>query len=134
LLYSFHLEFDADLCCKPGHYLGVRLGIQWGVFEALGDVGEPGKTIAQLAGSAGADQRLVGKSHIQSVRDYTLVFLRSAPPRVSQQGITLTGLARFMRHLAANGTVRETDLDTYASTRLSASFRQQSFKDAIYFM
>jgi hypothetical protein len=39
-----------------------------------------------------------------------------------------------MRHLAANGTVRETELDTYASTRLSASFRQQSFKDAIYFM
>jgi hypothetical protein len=42
--------------------------------------------------------------------------------------------ARFLRHLAANGTIRETDVGTYASTRLSASFRQKSFKDAIHFM
>ncbi|OAL03100.1 S-adenosyl-L-methionine-dependent methyltransferase [Phaeosphaeriaceae sp. SRC1lsM3a] len=92
----FRLTFN-----QPGHYLGIRLAIQWGVFDALGDVGEPGKTSAQLAESAGADQRLV---------------------------------ARFLRHLAANGTLRETDFDTYASTRLSASLRQKSFKDAIYFM
>lgn len=39
-----------------------------------------------------------------------------------------------MRHLAANGTIREVDLDTYASTRLSASLKQKSFKDAIHFM
>jgi hypothetical protein len=39
-----------------------------------------------------------------------------------------------MRHLAANNTIRETDLDTYASTRFSSALRQQSFKDAIYFM
>ncbi|KAH8731888.1 S-adenosyl-L-methionine-dependent methyltransferase [Phaeosphaeriaceae sp. PMI808] len=86
---------------QPGHYLAIRLAIQWGIFEALGDAGEPGKTSSQLAESAGADQRLV---------------------------------ARFLRHLAANGTIREIDLDTYASTRLSASFRQKSFKDAIHFM
>lgn len=48
--------------------------------------------------------------------------------------LTRTLQARFLRHLAANGTIREVDLDTYASTRLSASFRQKSFKDAIYFM
>jgi hypothetical protein len=42
--------------------------------------------------------------------------------------------ARFLRHLAANGTIRETDLGTYGSTRLSASLRQKSFKDAIHFM
>ncbi|KAH4253204.1 hypothetical protein HBI26_058760 [Parastagonospora nodorum] len=86
---------------QPGHYMAIRLAIQWGVFDALGDVGEAGKTSKELAERAGADERLV---------------------------------ARFLRHLAANGTIRETDLDTYASTRLSASFRQQSFKDAIYFM
>ncbi|KAH7385554.1 S-adenosyl-L-methionine-dependent methyltransferase [Phaeosphaeria sp. MPI-PUGE-AT-0046c] len=92
----FRLTFN-----QPGHYLAIRLALQWGVFDALGDVGEPGKTSAQLAESAGADQRLV---------------------------------ARFLRHLAANGTLRETDFDTYASTRLSASLRQKSFKDAIHFM
>ncbi|KAF2026060.1 S-adenosyl-L-methionine-dependent methyltransferase [Setomelanomma holmii] len=86
---------------QPGHYLAIRLAIQWGVFDTLGDVGQPGKTSTQLADNVGADVRLV---------------------------------ARFLRHLAANGTLRETDLDTYASTRLSASFRQKSFKDAIYFM
>ncbi|KAH7093500.1 S-adenosyl-L-methionine-dependent methyltransferase [Paraphoma chrysanthemicola] len=86
---------------QPGHYLAIRLAIQWGVFDELGDVGASGKTSKELAEKAGADQRLV---------------------------------ARFLRHLAANGTIREVDLDTYASTRLSASFRQKSFKDAIYFM
>jgi hypothetical protein len=55
------MEFGADHRCKPGHYLGVRLAIQWGVFDALGDVGDPGKTSAQLAEGAGADQRLVGE-------------------------------------------------------------------------
>jgi hypothetical protein len=48
--------------------------------------------------------------------------------------VLIERLARFMRHLAANGTIRETNVDTYASTRLSASFRQKSFKDAIRFM
>ncbi|KAH7082793.1 S-adenosyl-L-methionine-dependent methyltransferase [Paraphoma chrysanthemicola] len=86
---------------QPGHYLAIRLAIQWGVFDELGDVGASGKTSNELAEKAGADQRLV---------------------------------ARFLRHLAANGTIREVDLDTYVSTRLSASFRQKSFKDAIHFM
>ncbi|CAO2653287.1 Nn.00g026980.m01.CDS01 [Neocucurbitaria sp. VM-36] len=86
---------------EPGHYLAIRLAIQWGVFDALGNVGEPGKSSTQLAESAKADPRLV---------------------------------ARFLRHLAANGTIREVDLDTYASTRVSASYRQKSFKDAIGFM
>ncbi|KAF2820202.1 S-adenosyl-L-methionine-dependent methyltransferase [Ophiobolus disseminans] len=92
----FRLTFN-----QPGHYLAIRLAIQWGVFEALGDVGESKKTTTQLAESAQADPRLV---------------------------------ARFLRHLAANGTIREVDLDTYQSTRLSASLRQKSFKDAIHFM
>ncbi|KAF1850462.1 S-adenosyl-L-methionine-dependent methyltransferase [Cucurbitaria berberidis CBS 394.84] len=86
---------------EPSHYLGIRLAIQWGVFDALGDVGEPGKSSAQLAENTGADPRLV---------------------------------ARFLRHLAANGTIREVDLDTYASTRLSASCRQKFYKDAVGFM
>ncbi|KAF1915254.1 S-adenosyl-L-methionine-dependent methyltransferase [Ampelomyces quisqualis] len=92
----FRLTFN-----QPGHYLAIRLAIQWGVFDYLGGVGEPGKTSTQLAGNAGADQRLV---------------------------------ARFLRHLAANGTIRETDLDTYTSTRLSSSFRQKFYKDALVFM
>ncbi|KAF2846797.1 S-adenosyl-L-methionine-dependent methyltransferase [Plenodomus tracheiphilus IPT5] len=86
---------------EPGHYLAIRLAIQWGVFDALGEVGSPGKTSKQLAEGAGADPQLV---------------------------------ARFLRHLCANGTIRETDRDTYASTRLSSSIRQKSFKDAVYFM
>jgi hypothetical protein len=45
-----------------------------------------------------------------------------------------TSQARFLRHLAANGTIRETDLDTYASTRFSSALRQNAFKDAIHFM
>jgi hypothetical protein len=39
----------------------VRVAIQWGVFDALGDVGAEGKTSTQLAESAGADPKLVGK-------------------------------------------------------------------------
>jgi hypothetical protein len=35
---------------------------KWGVFKTLGIVGEAGKTSAQLTESAGADQRLVGKT------------------------------------------------------------------------
>ncbi|CAN9089438.1 unnamed protein product [Alternaria alternata] len=85
----------------PGHYLAVRLGIQWGIFETLGCHGDEGKSSVQLAEGTGVDVRLV---------------------------------ARFLRHLAANGTIREVGLDTYASTRLSASLRQKSFKDAIHFM
>jgi hypothetical protein len=68
LPYGFRIKFGADRLCKPGHYLGVRLAIQWGVFEALGDVGEPGKTSTQLAESAGADPRLVGESHTRAVQ------------------------------------------------------------------
>ncbi|KAG9187178.1 hypothetical protein G6011_05049 [Alternaria panax] len=45
---------------QPGHYLAIRLAIQWGSFEALGDVGEKGKTSAQLAEGTRADPRLVG--------------------------------------------------------------------------
>ncbi|KAH6865468.1 S-adenosyl-L-methionine-dependent methyltransferase [Alternaria rosae] len=86
---------------EPGHYLAIRLALQWGVFEALGDVGEKEVSCKQIAEGAGADARLV---------------------------------ARFLRHLAANGTIHEVDVDTYASTRLSASLRQKSFKDAIHFM
>ncbi|KAI4906031.1 hypothetical protein J4E90_010946 [Alternaria incomplexa] len=86
---------------EPGHYLAIRLALQWGVFEALGDVGEKGVSCEQIAEGAGADARLV---------------------------------ARFLRHLAANSTIREVDHDTYASTRLSASLRQKSFKDAVHFM
>ncbi|KAI4638577.1 hypothetical protein J4E93_009877 [Alternaria ventricosa] len=86
---------------ESGHYLAIRLALQWGVFEALGDVGEKGVSCERIAEGAGADARLV---------------------------------ARFLRHLAANGTIREVDVDTYASTRLSASLRQKSFKDAIHFM
>ncbi|KAI4669702.1 uncharacterized protein J4E88_009985 [Alternaria novae-zelandiae] len=86
---------------EPGHYLAIRLALQWGVFEALGDVGEKGVSCKQIAEGAGADARLV---------------------------------ARFLRHLAANGTIREVDHDAYASTRLSASLRQKSFKDAVHFM
>jgi len=60
--YGFLFEVGADnKCNQPGHYLAIRLAIQWGVFDALGDVGEPGKTSTQLAESAGADPRLVGK-------------------------------------------------------------------------
>jgi hypothetical protein len=49
-----------DECGQPGHYLAIRLAIQWGVFEALSDVGDKGKTSVQLAEGAGADVRLVG--------------------------------------------------------------------------
>ena len=49
-----------DECDQPGNYLAIRLAIQWGVFEALGDVGDKGKTSFQLAEGAGADVRLVG--------------------------------------------------------------------------
>jgi hypothetical protein len=41
--------------------MAVRLAIQWGVFDALGDVGAPEKTSTQLAENAGADPRLVGR-------------------------------------------------------------------------
>lgn len=41
--------------------MAIRLAIQWGVFEALGDVGGSGKTSKQLAEGAGADERLVGE-------------------------------------------------------------------------
>jgi hypothetical protein len=41
--------------------MAIRLAIQWGVFDALGDVGEAGKTSKQLADMAGADERLVGE-------------------------------------------------------------------------
>ncbi|KAI4643340.1 uncharacterized protein J4E79_011281 [Alternaria viburni] len=86
---------------EPGHYLAIRLALQWGVFEALGDVGEKEVSCERIAEGAGADARLV---------------------------------ARFLRHLAANGTIREVDHDAYASTRLSASLRQKSFKNAVHFM
>lgn len=46
---------------QPGHYLAVRLAIQWGVFDVLGDVGAEPKTSTQLAEVSGADPRLVGK-------------------------------------------------------------------------
>lgn len=49
-------------------------------------------------------------------------------------GLTAFNIARFVRHLAANGTLREVDVDTYTSTRLSSSLRQDSFKNAIGFM
>ena len=41
--------------------MAIRLAIQWGVFDALGDVGEAGKTSKELAERAGADERLVGE-------------------------------------------------------------------------
>jgi hypothetical protein len=47
--------------------VAIRLGIEWKVFDALGDVGEPGKTSTQLAENAGADPRLVGKFHTQEI-------------------------------------------------------------------
>ena len=47
-------------CIQPGHYLAVRLALQWGVFEALGDVGEKEMSCEQIAEGAGADPRLVG--------------------------------------------------------------------------
>lgn len=46
---------------QPGHYLAIRLGIQWGIFEALGCDGDEGKSSVQLAEGTGADVRLVGK-------------------------------------------------------------------------
>lgn len=45
---------------QPGHYLAIRLALQWGVFEALGDVGETEVSCKQIAEGAGADARLVG--------------------------------------------------------------------------
>ena len=47
-------------CIQPGHYLAIRLALQWGVFEALGDVGEKEMSCKQIAEGAGADVRLVG--------------------------------------------------------------------------
>jgi len=47
-------------CIQPGHYLAIRLALQWGVFEALSDVGEKGVSCEQIAEGAGADARLVG--------------------------------------------------------------------------
>jgi hypothetical protein len=100
------------------------------VFDALGDVGQAGKTSAQLAESAGADQRLVGMaSQIHADMHFHLDATATQAWAYADHR-----KARFLRHLAANGTIREVELDTYASTRLSSSFRQQSFKDAIYFM
>jgi hypothetical protein len=47
-------------CYQPGNYLAIRLAVQWGVFEVLGDVGEKGVSSKQIAEGAGADPRLVG--------------------------------------------------------------------------
>ena len=45
---------------QPGLYLAIRLGVQWQVFDTLGDVGAEPKTSTQLAEASGADPRLVG--------------------------------------------------------------------------
>ena len=39
--------------------------------------------------------------------------------------------ARFLRHLARNGTTREVDIDAFASKQLSAACRQKSFEDTV---
>ena len=54
------LALTMNGCIQPGHYLAIRLALQWGVFEALGDVGEKGVSCEQIAEGAGADARLVG--------------------------------------------------------------------------
>jgi hypothetical protein len=47
-------------CDQPGNYLAIRLAVQWGVFDVLGDVEEKGLSSKQIAEGAGADPRLVG--------------------------------------------------------------------------
>lgn len=43
-------------------------------------------------------------------------------------------VARMLRHLAAMGTILETDIDTFAPTALSRNLTDERFRDTIYFI
>ena len=43
-------------------------------------------------------------------------------------------VSRMLRHLAAMGTVLETDVDTFAPTPLARSMTDERFRDTVYFM
>ena len=40
----------------------------------------------------------------------------------------------MMKHLAAMGTVRETDVDTYAATPLAGALTVPEFRDSVMFL
>ena len=47
--------------------------------------------------------------------------------------ILIEQLARMMKHLAAMGTVRELDADTYSHTQLSKALTKPIYRDSVIF-
>jgi hypothetical protein len=47
--------------------------------------------------------------------------------------VLIEQLARMMKHLAAMGTVRELDADTYSHTQLSEALTKPIYRDSVIF-
>lgn len=113
---------------QPTHHAVLRLGLELKLYETLVEDNGAPKSVVQLAAPCNAEPLLVCECVFFSW------FLETRLRQGCLSNHCLRSPARMMKHLAAMGTVREVDVDTYAPTPLTHSLTTPTVQDTVRFL